>query len=107
MADITLQTRITEAVKVAATHADQVHKEGIFPEQAINALKEQKLLGVLCGECDLTQTAEICFKLGEACGATGLIFAMHQIEVAMLLNEEDDYSKTFLNEVNEKQLLLA
>jgi acyl-CoA dehydrogenase len=103
-----IESRVERAVAVAAECADRVHEEGIFPAQAIAAIKEQQLLGVLVGgQLTLTDTARICFRLGEACGSTGLIYAMHQIEVAMLLAEQDQFSQHFLKRVNDDQLLLA
>jgi acyl-CoA dehydrogenase len=103
-----LESRIERAVTVAAEHADAVHEEGRFPQQAIDALKANRLLGVLVGnQLSLSETARICFRLGEACGSTGLIYAMHQIEVAMLLAERDEFSHAFLKRVDDEQLLLA
>ncbi len=108
-----LKSRVDAAVNIAALYADSVDKDGRFPSEAFLAIKAEHLLGVMVpSECggegvSLTDVAAICHKLGQACGSTGLIYAMHQIEVALLLAETDLFSTSFLRSVVLKQLLLA
>jgi acyl-CoA dehydrogenase len=108
-----LKERVAHAVGIAALYADNVDRDGRFPTEAISALKSDQLLGIMvaqdCGgeSVSLTDIAAICHRLGEACGSTGLIYAMHQIEVALLFPEVDTFSLSFLRRVAEEQLLLA
>ena len=78
------------AEEVAAPVADAVDREARFPHEAIDALRETRALsayvpgthggaGVAFGEL-----AGACFDLGRACASAGMVFAMHQIQVACL-----------------------
>jgi len=75
---------------VAGPAADAVDREARFPHEALAALREARALsayvpvshggaGVGFGEL-----ATACFDLGRACASTGMVFAMHQIQVASI-----------------------
>lgn len=101
--------------EVAAPLADAVDREGRFPREAVAALREARLLGALVdrefgGEgAPLGQIAEACHALGRYCANTAMVFAMHQIQVACLLDHGrgGDWTRDFLRDVAERQLLLA
>ncbi len=84
------------AEEVAGAHADDVDLAARFPNEAIDALREERLLSALVPEAlggielPFEAVAEACFELGRRCGATGLIFAMHQIQVATLVRHLTD-----------------
>ena len=107
--------RCRGAVAVAAEHADRVDRDGVFPAEALAALKAEGLLGAMLprelgGEdARLSEIASVCFALGRACSSTALIFAMHQISLACLLRHgaNSDWQRAFLARVGREQLLLA
>src|SRR6516162_10492368 len=86
-----LPTRARTVAAVAASHAIAVDGAARFPAEAFQAVKAQRLLGIqvpkaLGGEgfC-ISDVADVCYQLGQACGSTGMIFAMHQIKVACIM----------------------
>ena len=103
------------AAGVAAGQADDVDAQARFPHEAIAAFKEQRLLGLLVPTAaggpgaTLADAAAVCRILGQACGSSALIYAMHQIQVACLVAGGSDsrWQHTFLERVAHEQLLLA
>jgi acyl-CoA dehydrogenase len=81
--------RITASTVRAA--ADDVDRAGRFPAEAFAALAEARLLSAfvpteLGGHgARIDELAAMCELLGAACASTGMIFAMHQIQVACLV----------------------
>ncbi|CAG9181932.1 hypothetical protein LMG32289_04987 [Cupriavidus pampae] len=103
------------AAAVAAEHADAVDREARFPEEAFAALREQRLLGAMVpvalggAGASLAMVTTICRILGEACAATGMIYAMHQIQVACVVEHGGGsaWHDGLLTRVADDQLLLA
>jgi len=103
------------AVEVAAVHAEAVDREARFPREAVAALAAERLLGVMVprplgGEgATLAEVAEIAHLLGRHCGATAMVFAMHQIQVACLVRHgrEAPFHRAFLSRLAVEQPLLA
>jgi acyl-CoA dehydrogenase len=103
------------AAEVAAPNAIEVDKEARFPAETVAALREERLLSALVpvelggAGASLETMAQICFELGRRCGASGMVFAMHQIQVACMVDHRggapwfDDY----LREVVAEQRLIA
>ena len=110
-----LAQRTASAAAVAAAHADDVDSRGRFPDEAIRAFKEFRLLGLLVPEASggpgasLGNVLSVCRTLGQACGSSALIFAMHQIQVACAIAgaAEDEWQHSFLERIAREQLLLA
>jgi len=79
------------AREVAAVHAAEVDRDARFPHESLAALKEAKLLGAFVPlelgglGCSLADLAAMCTALGRACSATGMVMAMHQIQVVCLV----------------------
>jgi acyl-CoA dehydrogenase len=100
---------------IAAVHAEDVDRNARFPVEAVDALREQRALSAavpveLGGDgVSFRAIAEACFTLGRRCGASAMVFAMHQIKVATIARHLDDapWFEGFLREVAEEQLLLA
>jgi acyl-CoA dehydrogenase len=101
---------------IAAVHADDVDRNARFPVEAVDALREQRALSAavpteLGGDgVSFRAIAEACFELGRRCGATAMVFAMHNIKVATIMRHLDGdaaWFEGFLREVAEHQLLLA
>jgi acyl-CoA dehydrogenase len=103
------------ASEVAAAHADDVDTAARFPSEAIGELREERLLSALVPESlggagmPFETIAHACFELGRRCGATGLIFAMHQIQVATIVRHLDDapWFESYLRDLSSEQRLLA
>jgi len=104
------------AVSVAAAeNADAVDRDARFPAEAFAALKSARLLGAMVprdygGEgASLTDMAAIAHALAQACPSSGLIFAMHQIQVACLVRHGQcsAWLRDLLARLASDQLLLA
>lgn len=111
----TLSSRASAAASVAATNADDVDVLGRFPCEALDAFRKAGLLGILVPEgaggpgASLADVASVCRILGQACGSSALIYAMHQIQVACLIAGmgRNSWQQAFLARVAREQLLLG
>ncbi len=98
-----------------AQHADAVDSEGRFPHEAVAALRKERLLSIqippeLGGEgASITVIAELCSILAQACAATAMVFAMHQIKLSSLVEHgaDADWHRGFMRRISAEQLLLA
>jgi acyl-CoA dehydrogenase len=107
--------RVKAAVAVAAAYADVVDKEGRFPIEAVDALRSNRLLGIAAPrslggeERSLAEIVAVCSALGGACASAGMIFAMHQISVANLIDcaSEDAWHRNYIRQAVRDQLLFA
>lgn len=76
---------------VVAPAAEAVDRDARFPHEAIDALRQAGLLGALIprafggGGCSYADIAAMCTELGSHCASAGMVFAMHQIQVACLV----------------------
>lgn len=103
------------AEEVASQYADEVDIAARFPHEAVAALRESRLLGVMVprdlgGEgANLAEIAECCNILGRSCAATGMIYAMHQIQVSGLIpnGAEESWHREFLAHAAADQILIA
>jgi acyl-CoA dehydrogenase len=104
------------ADEVAAPNAVAVDKDARFPQEAVDALREERALSALVPEefggagASLEAVAEVCFELGRRCAASGMVFAMHQIQVACMVDHRGDGAPWFddyLREMVAEQLLIA
>lgn len=110
-----LSARAARVAAIAAKHADAVDTEGRFPKEAVDALREEKLLGIqvpvhMGGEgATMLELADICSILGQACSATAMIYAMHHIKASSLVEhgEESQWHSAFMRRLASEQLLLA
>ncbi|MBG0811308.1 acyl-CoA/acyl-ACP dehydrogenase [Methylosinus sp. H3A] len=102
-------------VATAARHADDVDRNGRFPIEAVQALKDARLLSLLIpiefggGGASLADVAEICTSLGQHCASTAMIFAMHQIKASSLIahGRGSAWHEAFMRRVADEQLLLG
>jgi acyl-CoA dehydrogenase len=100
---------------IAAVHADDVDRQARFPVEAVTALREQQALSAFVPESlggagvSLRVIAEACFTLGRRCGATAMVFAMHQIQVATLVRHLGDstHHEDYLRRLVAEQRLIA
>ena len=113
--DMSLGGRAHRVAAIAARFADLVDAEGRFPREAVEAMKTERLLGIQIpvahgGEgASLLEIAEVCSILGQACAASAMVFAMHQIKVCSLVEhgEESRWHLDFMRELAGRQLLVA
>lgn len=110
-----LARRAEIAAGAAAAHADAVDRAARFPDEAFAALRAERLLSILVpselggeGAC-VGDVVDICYALGRACASSGMIFAMHQIMVAILVRHARDsaWHQRLLRRLCAEQLLLA
>jgi len=110
-----LSARAARAAEVAAAHANAVDAESRFPQEALDALKAEKLLGILVpaslgGEqASVAEVVDVCYTLGRACSSTGMIYAMHQVKAACVAYHgmESAWQRDFMGRMVADQLLLA
>ena len=99
---------VRAAAAVAAEHVDDVDRNARFPVEAIDALKDAKALSALNDGVPFSDVATACFVLGRSCSAAGMVFAMHQIEVACLLSTDDwPWAKGYLADLSREQRLIG
>ncbi|QCI63689.1 acyl-CoA dehydrogenase family protein [Phreatobacter stygius] len=111
----TLAARMKAVAAVAAEAADQVDRDARFPREAADALRQQRLLGIMVprehgGEgVGFGEIAELCAILGASCAAAGMVFAMHQIKTASLVHHggASVWHRDFMTRLARDQLLLA
>lgn len=78
------------ASEIAAPNAVAVDRDARFPVETVDALKESGALAALVpaelGGPDIpfAVVAEAALELGRACAASGMVFAMHHIQVATI-----------------------
>ena len=110
-----LMTRAAAIAEVAAAAADAVDRDARFPSEAFDALRAAGMLSVMLpaelgGEdARLADIVDICYRLGQACASTSMIYAMHQSCVACVLRHghEDAWQRDLLRRLSSEQLLFA
>ena len=111
-----LSTRAQIAAEVASQEASDVDRRARFPKEAIDALRDHRLLGAMVpsalgGEgATLAELSEVTAILSGACASTGMVYAMHQIQVACLVGHHgnSEHLLAYLrDEVAGAQALLA
>jgi acyl-CoA dehydrogenase len=103
------------ADEVAAPNADEVDRLARFPSEAIAALREERALSAFVPEAlggggvSFEAIATACYELGRRCGATAMVFAMHQIQIACVVRHLDGASwfEAWLRDVASEQRLVA
>lgn len=104
-----------EVAAIASGHADAVDREAAFPHAALAALRDHRLLGAMVPDefggdgASLDTVAAMCRLLGAACASTGMVFAVHQIQVACLVEHGvgSPWHEGLLERLASEQLLLA
>ena len=107
--------RSAAVAKVAAAEVEQIDREARFPQKAIDAARQERLLGVQIpiafgGDgASISDVTDMCYTLGRACASTAMIFAMHQTKVACLVRHGSGscWHEKLMERVASEQLLLA
>jgi acyl-CoA dehydrogenase len=112
--DLNLAAAANDAATIAAANATAVDKDGRFPQEAVDAFKSSRLLGAMVPQSlggpghSLREVSTVIETLGRACSSAGMIYAMHQIQVACLLYHADTPAlQELLGRVAREQLLLG
>ncbi len=100
---------------VAAASADDVDRNARFPAESVQALREAGALGAFVptelggGGVSFEAIAAGCFELGRRCGASAMVFAMHQIQIVTIARHlgDDEWFEGYLREVAEDGRLVA
>jgi acyl-CoA dehydrogenase len=109
-----LSVLAAEVAAIAEQFADDVDAAARFPSEAIDALKERRLMAALIPVefggrgATFSEVAAIVEALGAVCASTAMVFAMHQIQVASIIRHGRSAAlRSLLTEVAGSQLLLA
>jgi acyl-CoA dehydrogenase len=106
----------TALVAAAATaEAEAVDRDARFPQAAIDAARQQRLLGSQIPHqfggdgATMFDVTDMCYALGRACSSTAMIFAMHQTKVACLVRHGTGsaWHEKLMRRVALEQMLLA
>src|SRR5579862_437759 len=95
-APVDLLTRARNVAAVAANHAGAVDSASRFPSESFEAVKAQRLLGIMVpralgGEgASVSEAADVCYTLGQSCSSTGMVYAMHSVKVACVMRHMGD-----------------
>lgn len=103
------------AAEVAAPNAADVDAKARFPRETIQALQKAGLLSVPVPEelggpgYGMRQLAMLCSSLAQACGSSGMVLAMHYIQVACMARHglKSPFFRDYLRELLERQYVLA
>jgi acyl-CoA dehydrogenase len=105
------------AAMVARPLADEVDRHARFPQQAVEEMRATRLLSAYVPRmfggdgCRLSELAEAAEALARGCASTGMVFAMHQIQMACLVHHHhgspSEFFRDYLAEVCARQSLLA
>src|SRR6202166_2910641 len=107
--------RTTTVATAAGREAEVVDCDARFPKAALDAMRQQKLLGIQIpqpfgGEgAAMSDVTDMCYALGRACASTAMIFAMHQTKIACMVRHGtgSPYHEKLMRRVAAEQLLLA
>jgi acyl-CoA dehydrogenase len=107
--------RTAAVAAAAAADAEDVDRQARFPKAAIDAAREQKLLGIQIPTefggygASIFDVTDMCYTLGRACASTAMIFAMHQTKIACLVRHGtgSKWHETLMRRVAAEQMLLA
>jgi acyl-CoA dehydrogenase len=101
--------------QIAAQHAAAVDRDARFPVEAFEAMRRERLLSAMIpaalGGAGLTlaEMARICETLGRACSSTAMVYAMHQSQVACIVDQGNTvpWQREMIARLVDEQWLLA
>ena len=101
------------ADEVAGPNALDVDRDARFPQEAVDAMREAGMLSAHVptelggGGASTEAVSAACFELGRRCGASAMVFAMHQIQIACMVRHREEAFDDYLREVVAEQRLVA
>ncbi len=101
--------------EVLSPWAAAVDRDARFPREAIDALRQARLLSAYVPAeyggmgLNVLQVAKLCEVLGQSCGSSAMIYAMHQIQVACVVHhaQQSAYFRDYLRRLVKEQRLMA
>ena len=110
-----LAAAIRVGVNFAGPAASSVDADARFPSEAIEAMRREGLLAALVparyggGGCTYTDLSVVCTELGKHCSSAAMVFAMHQIQVACIVEHCQGlrYFDDLLTEIAQTGRLIA
>ena len=107
-------TRARTVAAAAQKSAEAVDREARFPRESFVSAREQRLLSIMVPSAlggdgaSVSDVADVCYMLARSCASTAMIFAMHQIMVAILIRHgKNAWHECLLRRLAAEQLLLA
>jgi acyl-CoA dehydrogenase len=112
--ELLLQVK-TIAKEVAAPNAADVDSKARFPTETVDALKRAGVLSAPIPDafggpgCTMRELAQLCSTLAGACGSSGMVLAMHFIQVACIVRHANESAlfQQYMREIVRDQYLLA
>ena len=103
------------ADEVAGPNSADVDQNARFPVETIEALRAEQLLSAFIpaeyggGGVSFAAVAQACFELGKRCGASAMVFAMHQIQIVTIVRHLKDapWFEEYLRTAVREQRLVA
>lgn len=103
------------AQTTAAEFAADVDSKARFPSETIAALKAAKVLSAVVPTelggpgCGMRELAQLCSTVAQACGSSGMVLAMHFIQLACLTRHgmSSPALRQYMSDLLEHQYLLA
>ncbi|HVY46984.1 MAG TPA: acyl-CoA dehydrogenase family protein [Minicystis sp.] len=103
------------AREVAGPNAADVDAHARFPVETLEALKRARLLSAAVPKehggagANMQELAEICAALAQGCASSGMILAMHYIQVACVVRhgQSSPFFARYMREIVDRQLLIA
>jgi acyl-CoA dehydrogenase len=102
------------AREVAGPNAASVDQLGRYPREVMDALAAEKLLSAHVPEhlggfgSGMVELGLMCEALGQRCASSGMVFAMHQVQVACLVRHgHTPFFQNYLRELVDRQLVIA
>jgi acyl-CoA dehydrogenase len=103
------------AAEIAAKHAADVDAKSRFPIETFDALRAAKVLSAPVPKAlggagsSMRELAALCSTLSQACGSSGMVLAMHFIQVACIARHglQSTYLSNYLRELVDKQYILG
>jgi len=110
-----LQKAHTLGRDVLSTWASEVDRDARFPRESIKALQQARFLSAYVPReygglgLNVVQAARLCEALGQYCGSSAMIYAMHLIQVACVVHhaQQSAYFRDYLRQLVEEQRLMA
>lgn len=102
------------AAEFAGAASDEVDREARFPREAVNAMRAEGMMSSLVPRslggdgADLGTVGAAIVELSRKCASTGMVYAMHCLQVAMLARHATtDHLRDYLRDLVRHQYLLA
>lgn len=113
--DACFLANIRAAATIAGEYANAVDRDARFPAEVIGKLRKSGALGAAVPRAlggrgvSFGALCSACFELSQRCASSGMIFAMHQIQVASIARHlgKSDFFRIYLADVARNGRLIA